>query len=114
MDYWDKYFGTGSPVFQVSADDEEVEELRSEKSVKSGKVSLMAHSILSLHFSLFLSLSPVSRRDQEILRGWEFVWHGANMSADVDRPEHPEAERYRKLARSPETEADGDTGKSHS
>jgi hypothetical protein len=37
--YWTKYFGTGSHGFQISSDDEDMEEFRSEKSVKSGKVS---------------------------------------------------------------------------
>lgn len=35
MDYWDKYFGN-TPVFQIAADEEDVEEFRSEKSVTSG------------------------------------------------------------------------------
>ena len=52
MDYWDKYFGTGSPVFQVSADDEEVEELRSEKSVKSGKVSGKSDDLILVPFTV--------------------------------------------------------------
>lgn len=38
VDYWEHYFGTGSPVFQVPNDEEEMEEFRSEKSVKTGKV----------------------------------------------------------------------------
>ncbi len=37
MDYWTKYFGTGSPGFQIP-DEEDMEEFRSEKSVQSGKV----------------------------------------------------------------------------
>ena len=39
MDYWTKYFGTGSHGFQISSDEEDMEEFRSEKSVKTGKVS---------------------------------------------------------------------------
>ena len=38
MDYWDRHFATGSPGFQVPADEDDIEEFRSEKSVKTGKV----------------------------------------------------------------------------
>lgn len=39
MDYWTKYFGSNSLGFHISSDDEDIEEFRSEKSVKSGKSS---------------------------------------------------------------------------
>lgn len=47
MDYWDKYICGASPAFQI-LDEEDMEELRSEKSVKSGKVGVCCHAVNSL------------------------------------------------------------------